>query len=120
MHRVKCGRAGELPRAQITSITQIDGGDFHVVTGKDDGTIVSWGDDSTGQACVPLGVTTAIQVSAANNAPNGNGDRLLDLRAPGYYVLSAVPNSTTIHPLQREPTVPPLLVPPPQYSSLCT
>ena len=33
--------------------------------------------------------------SAANNVANSNGDRLLDVLAPGFKVLSSVPNSTT-------------------------
>jgi alpha-tubulin suppressor-like RCC1 family protein len=48
-------------------VVQIDGGDFHAVAVKGDGTVASWGSNSEGQATVPPGLTGVVQVSAGKN-----------------------------------------------------
>jgi hypothetical protein len=52
--------------AGLSNVVALAAGDFHTYALKDDGKIVAWGDDLSGQIAVPATVTNATSLASGN------------------------------------------------------
>jgi hypothetical protein len=76
--------------AGLSGVTEVGAGDFHSLALKSDGTVVAWGDNSSGQATVPAGLSGVTQVAAG-----GYHSLALDAADPAHSVVTVSAPSVT-------------------------